>query len=161
MRPTRAGTQTKFVDLGDGQTQISRDTASQVESFARMVDWTVALEIDALEERTLEIAYSSLADNERSVGQNSTNYLRNSPLAFDIEVKKENDPRNPLVQLAVWVCAGFKKKKSLGLKKLDMPMPGLLIKGHAWEWCIFFNVGGNLVSINNPPFNPFESAYSY
>ena len=147
MRPTRPNTKAKFVDLGDGQTHISRSSINQANSFAKMVDWTVALKIDSLEENLLEKAYISLADYEHCVGQNCSTHLRNSPLAIDIEVKKNNDPGDLLVQLAVWVSAGFKKKQTLGLKDFDMPMPGLLIKGHVWEWCIFLYVRGELVSV--------------
>lgn len=56
---------------------------------------------------------------------------------LNIEIKKEHAIVDPLVQLAVWTAAEFKKR---ALEKYDRSMPvlAIAISGYTWELYIVY-----------------------
>lgn len=66
-----------------------------------------------------------------SFNQTTDEYHRYSPIAVNIEVKKEHGV-DPLVQLGIWCAAGF-KKRTLDGDDEEIPMPCLAIEGHYWH----------------------------
>ena len=103
------------------------------------------MELRLGQKRLLEDAYMKVPGNLKSVNQTQRDYLKNCPLAVDVEVKRKGDPRDPLVQLAIWKASALRKFRRHHWDS-TFPMPGIYIDGHAWEWVIFWEgQGGELV----------------
>ena len=56
---------------------------------------------------------------------------------LNIEIKRPNIDRDPLIQLGTWVAAEFNKRKKEGYS-LDMPVLAVVVQGNIWELYMVF-----------------------
>ena len=85
------------------------------------------------EEETLTLArgvYEMEGAND-SINQTSS-FVNFTPLFLNIEVKRKNSDKDPLIQLAAWVSAEFEKRR-IEHYSLDMPVLAIEIEGDQWE----------------------------
>ncbi|KAG8526430.1 uncharacterized protein KY384_000023 [Bacidia gigantensis] len=140
MRPIRPNGQI-FTDYDvEGQSLVTKssvDTNGELKSMGKMIDWMLGLVLKSDEHALLQRAYRNLRDHKARAISQSLSYIKDCPAICDIEIKKEQDPRDPLVQSAIWASAALKKKKSFEWDT-TLPMPAILIDGHEWRWCLFF-----------------------
>lgn len=121
------------------------DTAA--ENMGRMVDWCLAMNIDANDMNTIRKAQAQAKADYNACSLNqSLSYIRNHPLIMDFEIKKTLQPRDPQVQLAIWASSALLKKRLHGWDT-SLPMPAVTITGHAWDYYIFFEMGEDLVRV--------------
>lgn len=140
-RPHRPGEVTLLDDA-----TLSTGTGTQVQDpdrMSRMIDWSIALQLDFESDDILSDAYSKLSDYEHSVNQ-SMSYIRNYPLCVDIEVKKSSSARDPEVQLAIWASAALLKKRHHSWDA-SLPMPAIAVDGFDWTYFLFFELNKDLV----------------
>lgn len=109
----------------------------------RMVDCSLGLFLDEPIRDLISKAFKNIGDYEQSLNQ-SVSYIGHTPLFSDLEVKKTNEARDPLVQLAIWLTAAYLKRKHHGWDT-SIPMPGLVVNGYRWEFYIAFERGNGLV----------------
>lgn len=96
----------------------------------------MALNLSWDEEELINEVYNTLRPGERSLNQ-SLSYICSCPLFADIELKKEQASRDPEVQLALWKAAASLKRRHHGWDS-SLPMPGITVNGHIWNFYIFF-----------------------
>ncbi len=117
------------------------------EDIGRMIDWCLAIVLDEDDRDRILRAQASVNEKFYASSLNqSLSYIRNNPLLLDIEIKKEIQPRDPKVQLAIWASAALLKKR-LHQRDTSMSMPAITVTGHLWEYYLFFEMGNNLVHI--------------
>lgn len=128
----------------------SKGVDSTAQVFSKIVDYSIALELPWYEQDLIDEVYNTLRAGERSVNQ-SLSYICNCPLVADIELKKEHAPRDPEVQLALWKAAALSKLRHHGWDS-SLPMPGITVNDHIWNFFIFFeHAEKKLVSYNFYP----------
>jgi hypothetical protein len=71
-----------------------------------------------------------------SINQTS-GFTRYVPMFLHVEIKKRHTAADPLVQLAVWIAAEFKKRFIEGYGR-SMPVIGVTVEGHSWELYIAY-----------------------
>ena len=145
VRPTREdGKLIDDIDVGDVQSKTpsttSGATANDPTPTSRMVDYSLGLWLTSEEEVIIAKTFNKIPVNARSLNQ-SLSYCNNAPLLMDLELKKTNSDRDPVTQLAVWQGAGFKKRVMHGWDMESMPMLGVVVTGHMWEWYVTFQIG--------------------
>ncbi|KAI4280052.1 MAG: hypothetical protein L6R38_004754 [Xanthoria sp. 2 TBL-2021] len=118
----------------DSEGGKSEDTTAQV--FSKIVDYSMALNLSWDEEELINEVYNTLRPGERSLNQ-SLSYICSCPLFADIDLKKEQASRDPEVQLALWKTAASLKRRHHGWDS-SLPMPGITVNGHIWNFYIFF-----------------------
>ena len=92
-----------------------------------------------------------LFEGEKSLNQ-TLSYARFVPLFLDIELKKALTERQAEFQLGVWQAAGFAKRSHHGWNQDLMPMLGICINGHQWNYYITFpETGEPNATIVSPP----------
>lgn len=109
-----------------------------------MVDLCLALRLNPFDMAVINDAFAKTSDYAASLNQ-SISFIKNNPLIMDIEIKKTIQRRDPKVQLAIWASAALLKKRIMRWDT-SLPMPGVAINGHSWEYYIFFEMGKKLVS---------------
>lgn len=122
--------------------ESASDSAS---TTTRMVDFSIGLILKREDEILVKEAFSNMPDHGQSLNQ-SLSWIRAFPLILDIELKRANSSRDPLVQLAIWK-AGAYRKMLFHQWDLTMPMPGITVDGSIWELYLFFPLNTKLVSI--------------
>ncbi len=131
------------IDMGDQATDSSNSratTANTVEAkSARMVDYGFGLKLEHKLMKTITDAFKEFYDYQKSLNQ-SMSFIKSVPFFLDIEVKKKHQVRTPEVQLAIWAAALYKKRQHHGWD-VQIPMPGICINGHVWEFYIIFETG--------------------
>ncbi|KAL8699387.1 MAG: hypothetical protein Q9201_006031 [Fulgogasparrea decipioides] len=135
-------------DLGSskaGTTKVDGTKEEEDPTISKMVDWCLGLELDENEHSIINEAFRQIRQNARSLNQ-SLSYIDTVPLFLDIEIKKTHQARNPEVQLAVWACAGLKKKRYMGWDS-SLPMPGIVVQGHNWFYYLFVEISSDLIMI--------------
>lgn len=65
-----------------------------------------------------------------SINQTSS-FVNFTPMFLNIEVKRKNSDKDPLIQLAAWVSAEFEKRR-IEHYSLDMPVLAIEIEGDQW-----------------------------
>ncbi|KAL8904219.1 MAG: hypothetical protein Q9207_003407 [Kuettlingeria erythrocarpa] len=114
-------------------------------STVRMVDCSLGLFLDEPVCDLISKAFRNINDYEQSLNQ-SMSYIRHTPLLLDFELKKTNQARDPQVQLAIWLAAAYLKRKHHGWNT-SIPMPGLVVNGHEWNFYIAFERDNGLILI--------------
>ena len=67
----------------------------------------------------------------------TTSFVNFIPMFANIEVKRPNTDRDPLIQLGTWIAAEFKKSQKEGYS-LDMPVLAIAIDGDTWDLHMVF-----------------------
>ena len=144
IRPKRPSPNDAFPIDCDAQT-VTSDSKSKTspENVGRMVDWCLAITIDANDMDVIKQAFTKTPDLATSLNQ-TFSYIRNHPLILDIEIKKVVHPRDPQVQLAIWASSALLKKRMMGWDT-SLPMPAVAVNGHRWDFYLFFEMEQNLV----------------
>ena len=144
IRPKRPSPNDAFPIDYDTQT-VTSDSKSKTspENVGRMVDWCLAMNVDANDMDVIKQAFAKTVDYATSLNQ-TFSYIRNHPLILDIEIKKVVQPRDPQVQLAIWASSALLKKRMMGWDT-SLPMPAVAVNGHRWDFYIFFEMDQNLV----------------
>ena len=143
IRPKRPSPNDAFPVDCDTQT-VTSDSKSKTstENVGRMVDWCLAINVDANDMDVIKQAFAKTPDYATSLNQ-TFSYIRNHPLILDIEIKKVVQPRDPQVQLAIWASSALRKKQMMGWDT-SLPMPAVAVNGHRWDFYIFFEMEQNL-----------------
>ncbi|KAL8904761.1 MAG: hypothetical protein Q9207_003055 [Kuettlingeria erythrocarpa] len=118
--------------------------SGQSTQIGRMIDWVLTLRLDFEELELISIAFSTVEACWRSLNQSLADFVRECPIIIDFELKKELSLRDPEVQLAVWACAGLRKKQQMQWST-ELPMPGIVVDGHTWTCYLFFEQKGRLI----------------
>ena len=97
----------------------------------RKIDFAMALHLSAQEQDTLAKGTYASDDDIPSINQTS-GFTRYVPMFLNVEIKRENAGVDPLVQLAVWIAAEFKKRVIEGYDR-SMPVIAIAITGYTWD----------------------------
>ena len=65
-----------------------------------------------------------------SINQTST-FVNFIPMFLNVEVKRKNSDKDPLIQLGAWISAEFEKRR-IEHYSLDMPVLAIEIQGDQW-----------------------------
>lgn len=65
-----------------------------------------------------------------SINQTS-NFVNFIPMFLNVEVKRKNSDKDPLIQLGAWISAEFEKRR-IEHYSLDMPVLAIEIQGDQW-----------------------------
>ena len=98
--------------------------------------------MEGQEVKDLQTAFHDLPMEERSINQHLN--LPYQPIFLPIEVKRLHQPRDPLIQLAVWVAAGYNKNLQAGYETI-MPVPAISVDGDSWTLWIAYWQRGSIV----------------
>ena len=109
-----------------------------------MVDWVLALQLSGPDLHVIRQAFNRCRENEQSLNQ-TLSYITRFPIFADIEVKTSSN-RDPEVQLGIWAAAAVLKRRHHGWDT-EIPMPGIVVDGHAWKWYLLFVVGEEVVCL--------------
>ncbi|KAL8709030.1 MAG: hypothetical protein Q9220_006154 [cf. Caloplaca sp. 1 TL-2023] len=112
------------------------------QSVSKMVDWTLALDPDDEDEHNSNRAFNTMNSDEWSLNQSSS-YIRKSPLFTNIELKMPYAGGDPGVQLALWESGALHKRR-WHRWDTSLPMPDVCIEGHVWHWYLFIALGKGL-----------------
>ncbi|KAL8735803.1 MAG: hypothetical protein Q9166_000667 [cf. Caloplaca sp. 2 TL-2023] len=138
----------------DGPPLIADEQSSQVGStvsdslgrpISRMVDWSVAIDLDEKDADTIHDGNIALPEGLRSLNQSKSS-IKFYPIFLDIELKRTFSDRDPKVQLAIWACGALLKKRWHGWST-KLPMPGITVTGPNWDYFLFFEIEGDLIMI--------------
>ena len=137
-------TETETTVTSSGKSNTTQETA---QPMGRMIDWCLALSLTEEQTEHVNKQFTEVKFNERSLNQ-TRSYIKSCPIWADIEIKKTLTTRKPEVQLAIWACGGFLKRKHHGWD-VTMPMPAIAINGDSWSFYIFFPLNSDLVSLSS------------
>lgn len=119
--------------------KIDQSTNGKVEvTTTRIVDLCLGLEPQQIGIDRITRAWrdKDVGGSLKSLNQTNS-YAKHCPFFCDAELKKVNQPRDPLVQLAMWQAAAYQKRRMEGWDQA-IPMPGLVITGDRWLLYIGF-----------------------
>ena len=135
--------------VGDMASATTTSTANETggDPISKMVDYAMTLKLDANSQSIIRKAWNTMLDNEMTLNQTLGDMARH-PLTYNIEVKKQNQTRDPRVQLAIWDSAELKKKQHHGWD-ISMPMPAIVVSGHDWYYYIFYEHDSQMVCVTN------------
>lgn len=125
-------------DVDSDLSTMARQAAS--DKVTRMVDWSFGYRIDPNQLRYIDRAMAMVYEDRSMSFNQSTSWIRDFPIIFDIEVKKTHQPLDPEVQLAIWISGGLLKKRLMQWDR-SMPMPGIAVEGSMWRMFLFFETG--------------------
>jgi hypothetical protein len=96
----------------------------------KRIDYAIGLRLSP-QERDLLQRGQFAADGQPSINQTSC-FANFTPLFVNIEVTRRHVDKDPMIQLAAWIAAEFKKRQieSYGL---EMPVFAVAIDGDLWE----------------------------
>lgn len=103
----------------------------------KRIDAAIGLHLSGIKRKTLsngvfcEGTLPSINQTESFV-----NFL---PMFANIEVKKSNTDRDPLIQLGAWIAAEFNKRRTEGYS-LDMPVLAIEVEGDMWNLHMIFAI---------------------
>ncbi|KAL8931780.1 MAG: hypothetical protein Q9216_007075 [Gyalolechia sp. 2 TL-2023] len=135
-------------ELASRATDTSSEQGSD-RTIAKMVDWSLGLEIDYKDDDKISEAFGFCDDHEHSLNQ-SMSFIKRVPLFGDLELKKELQARDPAVQLAIWKSAWLLKAQHHGWD-ISLPMPGLTVIGHDWSFYLFMAADDGLIMMGPFP----------
>lgn len=105
--------------------------------FDKRVDCAVGLRISEAERFILQRGQYS-EGCEPSINQTSS-FVNMTPMFINIEVKQFNSAKDPMIPLATWIAAEF-KKRVMEEYSLDMPVLAITVLGDLWELYIAYAV---------------------
>jgi hypothetical protein len=123
--------------MGSTTTEISpssmcpySEDPSLFRDLDKRIDYAIGLRLSP-QERDLLQRGQFAADGQPSINQTSS-FANFTPLFVNIEVKRRHVDKDPMIQLAAWVAAEFRKRQieSYGL---EMPVFAVAIDGDLWE----------------------------
>ncbi|KAL9014826.1 MAG: hypothetical protein Q9173_000534 [Seirophora scorigena] len=117
----------------------------------KKVDYALALLLTDEEQRTLISAVEKyLVPGGTSINQ-THDWTSVKPIFQTTEVKV--DARDPLIQLAVWICAELEKRNLEGYS-LGLPIPAIAIEGHYWSlWIAYaFKIASKDQKVGGKPY---------
>ncbi|KAL9123594.1 MAG: hypothetical protein Q9217_006989 [Psora testacea] len=121
------------------------EKADAAESIGRMIDWSLGLDLDDEDVAVINSAFRNLPDHAQSLNQ-SLSYIKRHPLFADFELKPTLSNRDPEVQIAIWASAALLKKRLHGWDT-TMPMPAVVVNGHAWEYFLLFEIDNDVMMV--------------
>ncbi|KAL9026522.1 MAG: hypothetical protein Q9196_004823 [Gyalolechia fulgens] len=113
--------------------------------ISKMVDWSMALDLNIKDDDKISAAFTAHNINECSLNQ-SLSSIKRSPLFGDMEVKRQHQVTDPAVQLAIWK-SGWLKKAIWHQWDTSLPMPGITVEGCHWSWSLFMAAEKGLVML--------------
>ncbi|KAL9581313.1 MAG: hypothetical protein Q9212_003971 [Teloschistes hypoglaucus] len=143
IRMLRPGRQ-RYVDEAKSKNSELEDSSV---TTTRMVDVCLGLNLDPTTMKLIFDKWAIWGDFKRSLNQ-STSYIIHHPLFLDVEIKKTNQERNPLVQLGMWMAGLYAKRQHHGWDQ-SVPMPGLVVNGDQWFFYIGFARGDGVVMLES------------
>ena len=111
--------------------------ADVFKTLDRKIDYMMGLVLGRRDRMRLAQAVYR-AENARPSINQTGGFTRDIPMFCHIELKKEYLSPDPLVQLAVWTTAEFKKRVLEGYDR-SMPVACIAIVGHQWNLWIAFD----------------------
>ena len=103
-------------------------------SLDKRIDTALGLNLSLQKRETL--VSGIYAEGVSSINQTAS-FVNFVPMFLNIEVKRPNTDRDPLIQLGIWIAAEFKKRKQEGYS-LDMPVLAIEIEGDVWNLYLVF-----------------------
>lgn len=101
----------------------------------KKVDYVLTVILKREEIEFLMNSFHVLPLEARSINQHLT--LPYHPIFLPIEVKRLHQPRDPLIQLAVWISAWYKKNIQMGYDT-SMPVPAISVDEDIWTLWIAY-----------------------
>lgn len=96
----------------------------------KKIDYAIGLDLSSSERFALERG-QYMEGTSPSINQTAT-MANMTPIFINIEVKRRNTDKDPLIQLAAWVAAEFQKRMNEGYG-LDQPVLAIEIDGDLWQ----------------------------
>lgn len=112
----------------------------------KKIDYVLTLVLTDAQKKQLKNAFTKLAPEHQSLTQCLDTALAYSPIFAYIEVKIINQARDPTVQLAIWIAAGFKKNLQAGYD-MTMPVPAISITGDYWDLYVAYWNDGEIIML--------------
>ncbi|KAL8920428.1 MAG: hypothetical protein Q9172_004500 [Xanthocarpia lactea] len=134
------------------ETKSKVSAADETEmTTTRMVDVALGLDLSTEDRKSVTDGWAKrgITDYAWSLNQ-SLSYIKMNPLFLDMELKKANQTRDPLVQLGMWMAGLFEKRRHHGWDQ-SVPMPGLVIDGPQWSLYIGYARGDGVVMMACDP----------
>lgn len=97
----------------------------------KKVDYCMGIMLDDEDRETLQRGVFAEGGGEPSLNQ-SSNFVNFTPIYLNLEVKRRDVAKDPLVQLAAWIAAEFNKRR-LESYPVDMPVLAIAVTGDLWE----------------------------
>ena len=131
------------------QSSIAGTTNSEdvTSTTSRMVDFSLGLKFKEEQHNTVKAAFEHMPDYEHSLNQ-SLSWISDLPLIADIELKKLYQPKDPAVQMAIWMAGAHSKRLYHGWDT-SIPLPGIVVAGSSWFYYVAFHRGNGLVRLNH------------
>ncbi|KAI4169098.1 MAG: hypothetical protein LQ348_007354 [Seirophora lacunosa] len=117
---------------------LSTSDADLFKALNKKIDLAMGLDLLQSQEEELEERQYSLQPNYPSINQVQS-YFHLTPMFVNIEVKKEHQARDPLIQLGAWVAAEFNKRHAEHWP-MDMPVVAIEIDQDKWSMYIVHHV---------------------
>ena len=95
----------------------------------KRIDAAIGLDLPLKKREALKSGVFS--DGIPSINQTAS-FVNFIPMFLNVEVKRPNTNRDPLIQLGTWIAAEFTKRKNEGYS-LDMPVFAIEIEGDIWN----------------------------
>ena len=135
-RPRRENGEPVYAE-GENSAASQTTNRSTATSISRMIDLAIGLRLSPNEQFDINEWLNPLYEGEKSLNQ-TLSYPRYVPLFLDIELEKALIERQAEFQLGIWQAAGFAKRSHHGWNQELMPMLGICINGHQWNYYITF-----------------------
>jgi hypothetical protein len=118
----------------------------------RQIDLIMGLGLSSSDLQKLEAGYYRAS--VLGINQTGDAFPRFTPIFLNVEVKRPQSSIDPLVQLAVWVAAEFKKR---AIERWDrsMPVMAVTIDGHIWNLYIVYEPDFESEELTKIVFTPY------
>ncbi|KAI4116718.1 MAG: hypothetical protein LQ345_002910 [Seirophora villosa] len=117
---------------------ISTTDADLFKALNKNINLAIGLNLFQSQLRELQMRRYSLQPTNPSINQVQS-YFHLTPMFVNIEVKKEHQAQDPLIQLGAWVAAEF-NKRSAEEWPMDMPVVAIEIERDRWSMYIVYHV---------------------
>ena len=115
----------------------------------KKIDFAIGLDIRYEQKAVLQngtYRYSHPQKPGTSINQTSS-WVNYTPMFLNIEVKKKNVSDDPMIQIAAWVAAEFKKRELEGYD-IEMPVFAIEIEEDMWNLYIIYASGSTSNNLN-------------